>query len=169
MSMGVTIGERIKVQRMSKNITQEDLAKKIGVTKQAIYKYENGIVTNIPLDRLEQIASALSVSSAYLMGWTDDPTGSGRAYTTPNYINDQPEKKLPDILYRYDELSDDQQREVLAFMEFKLAQQTKNPDGYIGKVAAFGSGPAKVKTADKDAIKKAVALAQKRKAEKEKK
>ena len=30
---------------------------------------------------------------------------------------------LPDILYRYDELSNDKQQEVVAFIEFKLAQQ----------------------------------------------
>lgn len=35
---------------------------------------------------------------------------------------------LPDILYRYDELSADKQQEVVAFMEFKLAQQEKQKE-----------------------------------------
>lgn len=67
----MTIGERIKTIRLQKSMTQEDLAKHISSTKQAIYKYETGIVTNIPLNRLEQIADALGVTAAYLMGWDD--------------------------------------------------------------------------------------------------
>ena len=65
------IGQRIKAVRESKRMTQEELGVACGTTKQTIFKYETGIVTNIPLDRLEQIASALSVSPAYLMGWED--------------------------------------------------------------------------------------------------
>ena len=44
----MSIGKRIKEIRISKNITQDELALKIGTTKQTIYKYENEIVTNIP-------------------------------------------------------------------------------------------------------------------------
>lgn len=52
-----------------KRITQEELGASCNTTKQTIFKYENGIVTNIPLDRLERIAEVLGVSPAYLMGW----------------------------------------------------------------------------------------------------
>lgn len=98
--------------------------------------------------------------------------------TTPEYLRDETdqkeksateEKPLPDILYRYNELSEDKQREVVSFIEFKLAQQKKKPDDYIGQIAAFGSGPVKIKGANQNAVKKAAALAQKRKAEKKKK
>lgn len=67
----MTIGQRIKEQRLTNKLTQEELAAKINTTKQTIYKYENEIVTNIPLDRLEAIAKALGVTSAYLMGWEE--------------------------------------------------------------------------------------------------
>jgi repressor LexA len=65
----MTIGERIKTLRESKEITQENLAKAINSTKQTIYKYENGIVTNIPSDKVEALAVILGCSPAYLMGW----------------------------------------------------------------------------------------------------
>lgn len=68
----MTIGERIKAARESANLTQEELGSKCGTTKQTIYKYEIGKVTNIPLDRLEKIAEAVGVSAAYLMGWNDE-------------------------------------------------------------------------------------------------
>ena len=63
------IGKRIKSLREQLHMTQEELATYADTTKQTIYKYETGIVTNIPSDRIEAIASALNVSPAYLMGW----------------------------------------------------------------------------------------------------
>ena len=68
----MTIGERLKIARENAGFTLEELGKMCGTTKQTIYKYENGVITNIPIDRLERIASALNVSAAYLIGW-DQP------------------------------------------------------------------------------------------------
>lgn len=68
----MSIGQRLKSRREELNLTQGYVAKKVGVAIQTIYKYENEIVTNIPLDRLELLASALRVSPAYLMGWEDN-------------------------------------------------------------------------------------------------
>lgn len=69
------LGERIRTLRRDAKLTQEDLARKVGTTKQNIYKYEKGIITNLPIDRLEALASALDTSPAQLMGW-DDPDDS---------------------------------------------------------------------------------------------
>ena len=68
----MTIGERIKSLREEKGITQTELANAIGTTKQNIYKYENGIITNIPSDKIELIASFFGVSPGSIMGWEDD-------------------------------------------------------------------------------------------------
>lgn len=65
----MTIGERIKNRRESLGISQVSLADSIGEKKQTLYKYENNIVTNIPIDKLSLIADALNVSPGYLMGW----------------------------------------------------------------------------------------------------
>ena len=56
----MTIGERIREARTAKGLTQEQLAEQVHVTKQAVYKYETGIVTNIPLDKLEALPPALA-------------------------------------------------------------------------------------------------------------
>jgi len=71
------LGERIKLLRNKKGLTQEELGKAIGSTKQNIYKYENGIITNIPSDKLEEIAKCLDTSPAYLMGWAEDNNSVG--------------------------------------------------------------------------------------------
>lgn len=65
----MTKGQRIKSKREELHISLTDFAKKINVSKQTLYKYENDIVTNIPSSKLEKIAAALGVEPAFLMGW----------------------------------------------------------------------------------------------------
>lgn len=67
----MTVGDRIRQERERIGMTQEALGKLCDVKKQTIYKYEANIITNIPTDKLEIIASALHVSPGYLMGWED--------------------------------------------------------------------------------------------------
>ena len=67
-----TIGDRIFFARREKDITQEELASAVGTTKQNIYKYEKNIITNIPMDKVEQIAGFLNVSPAWIMGWSKE-------------------------------------------------------------------------------------------------
>ena len=65
----MTVGDRIRQVRIEKDITQQELADCAGVSKQAVYKYENNIITNIPSDKIEAAAQVGNVSPAYLMGW----------------------------------------------------------------------------------------------------
>lgn len=64
-------GKRIKELREKYEMTQEQLAQKLETTKQTIFKYENGIVTNIPSDKIEKMASIFRVSPSYILGWDD--------------------------------------------------------------------------------------------------
>lgn len=66
-------GDRIRARRELLGMSQVDLAYAANTTKQNIYKYETGIISNIPSDKIERIAAALQTTPAYLMGWTDDP------------------------------------------------------------------------------------------------
>lgn len=67
----MTVGDRIRQLRHQKKITQTELAEKVNTTKQNIYKYETGIISNIPYDKLELIAEALGTSPQHLLGWDD--------------------------------------------------------------------------------------------------
>ena len=67
-----TRGEAIRDLRKKSGMSQEELARRIGTTKQAIYKYENGIVTNIPSDKIEAMSKIFGVSPAVIMGWETD-------------------------------------------------------------------------------------------------
>ncbi len=65
----MTLGQKIKEERLRKGLSQEDVAVAIGATKQAVYKYENQIVTNIPIDKIEKMAGLFEVTPEYLLGW----------------------------------------------------------------------------------------------------
>ncbi len=69
---GVTmLSTRLKELRKKNKLTLEELADAIGTSKQTIHRYENGIITNIPHEKIERLAEALSVSPSELMGWDD--------------------------------------------------------------------------------------------------
>ena len=65
----MTVRDRIRKHRELSGISQTDLAEKIGVSKQTLYKYEKNVITNIPSDKIEEIAKVLNVSESCLMGW----------------------------------------------------------------------------------------------------
>lgn len=67
----MTKGKRIRDLRKSKGITQSDMAKLLSTTKQTISKYEKGIVTNIPSDRIEAMARLLDTTPEYILGWEE--------------------------------------------------------------------------------------------------
>ena len=70
----MTVGDRIKLRRQELGFSQTEVADKIEVSKQTLYKYENNIVTNIPSNKIELLASLLNTTPSYLMGWNDEIT-----------------------------------------------------------------------------------------------
>ena len=65
----MNLSEKIRYLRIQKGMTQAELAEKLNTTKQTIGKYENQVVTNLPLNRIQELADALDTTLAYLMGW----------------------------------------------------------------------------------------------------
>lgn len=65
------IGKRIKITRQQKGISAETLAEMVGVSPSTMYRYENEDISNMGVDKLQNIASALNVTASYLLGWDD--------------------------------------------------------------------------------------------------
>ena len=61
----MSIGERITELRKAASLSQGQLAQRMGVTRQAVSKWENDLSTPDPL-RLIQLADALGTDSEYL-------------------------------------------------------------------------------------------------------
>ncbi|MBE2905366.1 helix-turn-helix transcriptional regulator [Anoxybacillus flavithermus] len=66
------LGDRLKRLRLEKKLTQEELGKKINVTKVSISGYENGNRTP-DTETLQKLADFFNVTTDYLLGRTDDP------------------------------------------------------------------------------------------------
>lgn len=64
------MGEIIKMLRLEKGLTQEQLGNLIGVQKSAIRKYESGVVQNMKRSSIQKLAEFFHVSPAFLMGFT---------------------------------------------------------------------------------------------------
>lgn len=110
-----SIGERLKALRLKSGLTQEEVGRHAHISKQTLYKYENGIVTNIPADKIELLATIYSVTPAYIMGWatptTELPSAPYRyvpasvaagSLTTIEGLTDLPFVTVPDcMLGRY--------------------------------------------------------------------
>lgn len=106
----MTIGDRIKNLRLALGMSQEELGEKIGVKKQAVYKYETGIVVNLKRSIIANLAVALQTSPAYLMGWIDDPS--------PESVSVQKEFVIPD-----DELSEKERSYIQKIKALSPEQQ----------------------------------------------
>ena len=78
------VGKRIAERRKELNMTQDELAKRLGYTSRStVYKVETGINDLTP-SKLEAYAKALGTTPSYLMGWDDEPS-----------LDDIPQSVLP--------------------------------------------------------------------------
>ena len=66
------VGERIRAWRTEKGYSIEALGSKLGVSRQTVYRYENGFITNIPRDKIERMAELFGVSPMAFFGDGDE-------------------------------------------------------------------------------------------------
>lgn len=95
------IGQRIKESRINANMTQKELAKRLGLKSyQIIGQYEIG-VRKPKRERINQLAQILDVNPAYLAGESDRPKGIVvvRRDGSKNYID------VPSFLHNINSLS----------------------------------------------------------------
>lgn len=111
------IGETIKMLRKSKDMSQEELGKRLGVGRAAVNKYEKGIVENIPLKTIEKIAEIFNVSPIYLVGWdskTKIMTYEERVVYGVKYFYTEEGVHL---LKTYSQLSKEGRKKAIQYME----------------------------------------------------
>lgn len=88
------IMSRMKNRREELNMSYQTLSDKVGISKSTLQRYETGYIKNMPVDKLEDIAKALCVSPAYLMGWDDknsieEPTTLAAHFDGTEYTEEQ--------------------------------------------------------------------------------
>lgn len=74
------IGERIKIRREQLNMSQAELARKVGYsTRSTITRIERD-GNGISQDKIVAIAKALKTTPSYLMGWEDEEVATLTAF-----------------------------------------------------------------------------------------
>lgn len=80
-------GNKVRLRRTELELSQEDLAKKIGYkTKGSIARIEKG-ERDLPIDKLKDIAKALHTTPEYLLGWDKSPTPNIEIVNTNKIIS----------------------------------------------------------------------------------
>ena len=93
----IEIINRIKNRRIELGLSYQDLADKTGMSKSTLQRYETGAIRSIPLDKLEDLANALEMDPAFLMGF---PSAEENYYLDPGAaemaqaLYDRPEMRV---------------------------------------------------------------------------
>lgn len=81
------IAKRILDLMQTQGLSYAELSQKTGIPKSALQRYATGNTSKIPMDRIENIAAALGVSAAYLMGWADGWVDEWKRIIAENIIS----------------------------------------------------------------------------------
>jgi repressor LexA len=65
------LNDHIKEYRKRAGLTLEQVAQRIGVSRQTVQRYESGVIANIPPDKIEKLATAFGIDPSVLMGWNE--------------------------------------------------------------------------------------------------
>ena len=102
------IGKRIKATRLSRGITQEQLAEKVNLSLTSISRLENGKAM-VSIEKLFNIATALNTDLAILL--CDYITSSADSNT-----------EATELLVKFKQLNPEKQKSVLAFVDIMYGE-----------------------------------------------
>lgn len=125
------IGSRIRWLRKERcKLTQEIVGRYIGVGKATIQKYESGIITNIPSDKIMLLAEILETTPAFIMGWESNPERYAHDSKTMqkkiyNGIDSEDAKLNEEIIRLFSQLSAESKKKAVEYIEFLLSREDK--------------------------------------------
>ena len=115
----VHVGNRIRLRRKLINMTQEQLARHLGITFQQVQKYERGS-NRVSASRLFQIAEVLDVTVTFFFDdWDNQPIG---AQNEKRLFRD--ERSLTMLSY-FDQIRDEKVRDQLVSLARTLANESQ--------------------------------------------
>lgn len=115
----MNVGEMIKEARLSKGMTQEELADKVGVKKSAVAKWENGRVSEIKRSNLKKLSDALGLPPTKLLGDIEHDPVSVAQELADIYLNPE----LREMISVYQRLNSDKQAQAREYIRF-LSEQS---------------------------------------------
>jgi transcriptional regulator with XRE-family HTH domain len=113
-----SVGERIRLLRRRKKMSQQVLAKELGVTFQQVQKYENG-KNRVGASRLQMVATALDVPIAELFGGAQPTSTTSRP--TKSVVFDADALRLAEAFVK---ISDKELRSSLVDLAEAMARKS---------------------------------------------
>jgi transcriptional regulator with XRE-family HTH domain len=92
------IGTKIKQKRKSLNLTQLELAEKVGLTESSISRYESGKISTMPTSTVNKICSVLHIEPSELLGLTTQNSFEYDLKEILTSIDDLPKEVKKDLL-----------------------------------------------------------------------
>jgi transcriptional regulator with XRE-family HTH domain len=112
-------GNRIAQQRDERKLTQEELARKVGITRASLSHYENNR-REPDYETIQRIADFFSVSVDYLMGRTSEPNhtldSDTRAFVDQLELSDQALLEKFSLMIDGRKLTPEETRRFIAFI-----------------------------------------------------
>ena len=73
--------DRLHALRIENHMTLQELGDKVGLGREAIYKYEKGIVVNPKRDLISKLAKVFNVSPSYLLCLSDSRYSASEGFS----------------------------------------------------------------------------------------
>ena len=116
----MTIGQRIKIRREELNMSQDDLAKKVGYkSRSSINKIELDLYS-LKQSKIKAIADALETTPSYIMGWDEEAKEAKKAAPS------EEDSLNAEIIKLFMGLTADQKKEALNHLRY-LSTKSENP------------------------------------------
>lgn len=113
----MNIGQRIKLQRKLKKMTQEQLGNAIGVSKMTISKYERNIVDNMGREKVMALSKLLDIPIVEFLESSDEQPNVEKV-TPKEFVHEV--KKL---LGKTTNLTEQQKQHLLHTLEFICSEE----------------------------------------------
>lgn len=112
------IGQRIKIARLAKGYTQEELAEKVGVQKSAVAKWENGRVSEIKRSNLDKLSKVLGINPNSLLSDIEERPVEMGEKIADIALN----AEMLELIEKYNSLSDENKVLARQHLDFLLGR-----------------------------------------------
>lgn len=131
------IGLKLKQRRQEMNVSVDELAQKLNVSRTTIYRYEKGEISKMPTETLEKIARILNTTPAYFMGWSDKPEVKSNILSIYNQLEQPRQEKVIDFAQ---EQLDEQNNNITPLTADTADEDAERITDYVEGLVAAGHG-----------------------------
>lgn len=138
----IDLANKLRAKRLENNLSLQDVADKLGVSKVTVSRYETLDITNIPSDKIEGMAELYNTTPAYLMGWENNKKQEDSNIDMNNVINGDEFVMIP----LYSSISAGYGSEEAEFIEMIAIPGLKNPQECFGVIVKGDSMEDKIES-----------------------